>query len=77
VKLTIISGTSGAGKSVALRVLEDIGYYCVDNLPINLLFPFIQNTEDSEQPVAVSLDVRNIPPTSTLNDRRKRIFFII
>lgn len=62
-KLTIISGTSGAGKSVALRVLEDIGYYCVDNLPINLLFPFIQNTEDSEQPVAVSLDVRNIPPT--------------
>jgi UPF0042 nucleotide-binding protein len=63
VKLTIISGTSGAGKSVALRVLEDIGYYCVDNLPINLLFPFIQNTEDSEQPVAVSLDVRNIPPT--------------
>ena len=62
-KLTIISGTSGAGKSVALRVLEDIGYYCVDNLPINLLFSFIQNTEDSEQPVAVSLDVRNIPPT--------------
>ncbi len=63
-KLTIISGTSGAGKSVALRVLEDIGYYCVDNLPINLLLPFIKNTEDSEQPIAVSLDVRNIPPTA-------------
>lgn len=63
-KLTIISGTSGAGKSVALRVLEDIGYYCVDNLPMNLLIPFIKSTEDSKQPVAVSLDVRNIPSTS-------------
>lgn len=62
-KLTIISGTSGSGKSVALRVLEDIGYYCVDNLPMNLLVPFIKSTEDSEQPIAVSLDVRNIPPT--------------
>lgn len=68
-KLTIISGTSGAGKSVALRVLEDIGYYCVDNLPINLLIPFIKNTEDSEQPVAVSLDIRNIPnSTDELNE---------
>lgn len=68
-KLTIISGTSGAGKSVALRVLEDIGYYCVDNLPINLLIPFIKNTEDSEQPVAVSLDIRNIPnSTEELNE---------
>ncbi|MCG7532435.1 RNase adapter RapZ [Psychrobium sp. MM17-31] len=68
-KLTIISGTSGAGKSVALRVLEDIGYYCVDNLPINLLIPFIKNTEDSDQPVAVSLDIRNIPnSTEELNE---------
>lgn len=63
-KLTIISGTSGAGKSVALRVLEDIGYYCVDNLPMNLLLSFVKSTEDSEQPIAVSLDVRNIPPTA-------------
>jgi UPF0042 nucleotide-binding protein len=64
VKLTIISGSSGSGKSVALRVLEDIGYYCVDNLPMNLLVPFIKSTEDSEQPIAVSLDIRNIPPTA-------------
>lgn len=63
-KLTIISGSSGSGKSVALRVLEDIGYYCVDNLPMNLLVPFIKSTEDSEQPIAVSLDIRNIPPTA-------------
>ena len=33
-RLIIVSGQSGAGKTVALRVLEDLGYYCVDNLPI-------------------------------------------
>jgi len=62
-KLTIISGTSGSGKSVALRVLEDLGYYCVDNLPIPLLMPLLLGRASSEQPVAVSLDVRNIPET--------------
>lgn len=36
-EIIIISGHSGAGKSVALRCLEDIGYYCVDNLPLDLL----------------------------------------
>jgi len=63
-KLTIISGTSGSGKSVALRVLEDLGYYCVDNLPINLLLPLILGQGASEQSIAVSLDVRNIPETA-------------
>lgn len=62
-KLTIISGTSGSGKSVALRVLEDLGHYCVDNLPINLLMPLLIGQGSSTQPVAVSLDVRNIPET--------------
>ena len=33
-KLMVVSGNSGAGKSVALRVLEDLGYYCVDNLSV-------------------------------------------
>ena len=36
-RLILISGLSGSGKSIALKVLEDIGYYCVDNLPIKLL----------------------------------------
>lgn len=62
-KLTVISGTSGAGKSVALKVLEDIGYYCVDNLPANLVVPLIKNAEGSQQSIAVSLDVRNTPST--------------
>ncbi len=36
-KLLVVSGRSGSGKSVALRVMEDLGYYCVDNIPVNLL----------------------------------------
>ena len=36
-ELTIVSGLSGSGKTVALQALEDIGYYCIDNLPANLL----------------------------------------
>jgi UPF0042 nucleotide-binding protein len=61
VKLTIVSGSSGSGKSVALRVFEDLGYYCVDNLPMSLLPAFVQSMEDIKQSIAVSLDVRNIP----------------
>lgn len=59
--LVIISGQSGAGKSVALRVLEDLGYYTVDNLPIDLFEQFVQSTQHSKQNRAVSVDIRNLP----------------
>ncbi|NAW56045.1 MULTISPECIES: RNase adapter RapZ [unclassified Vibrio] len=60
-RLIVVSGQSGAGKSVALRVLEDLGYYCVDNLPVDLLEAFILSVKDSSQNVAVSVDIRNLP----------------
>ncbi len=60
-RLIVISGQSGAGKSVALRVLEDLGYYCVDNLPVNLLSQFVDSVRESKQNVAVSIDIRNLP----------------
>ncbi|MGF1747232.1 MULTISPECIES: RNase adapter RapZ [Vibrio] len=60
-RLVVVSGHSGAGKSVALRVLEDSGYYCVDNLPVDLLDHFVESTQDSQQNVAVSIDIRNLP----------------
>ncbi len=59
--LVIISGQSGAGKSVALRVLEDLGYYCVDNLPVILLDQFVKTVSERNQNVAVSVDIRNLP----------------
>lgn len=59
-KLLIISGRSGSGKSVGLRALEDLGYYCVDNIPINLLPTLVNSITDEYDQVAVSIDVRNI-----------------
>jgi UPF0042 nucleotide-binding protein len=60
-KLMIVSGHSGSGKSIALRVLEDLGYYCVDNLPVKLLPQLLQTLNDKTELVAVSIDVRNLP----------------
>ncbi|WP_063663438.1 RNase adapter RapZ [Aliivibrio fischeri] len=65
-KLMVVSGSSGAGKSVALRALEDLGYYCVDNLPIDLLTQFVESIQHSSQNVAVSVDIRNLPKDPAL-----------
>lgn len=59
--LIIITGRSGSGKTVALRVLEDLGYYCVDNIPVQLLPELILALDSKGQPVAVSIDIRNLP----------------
>ncbi len=62
-RLIIVSGLSGAGKSVALHMLEDLGYYCIDNIPAALLKPFISHTvrsgEKTYERTAVGLDARN------------------
>lgn len=60
-KLLVVSGRSGSGKSVALRVMEDLGYYCVDNIPANLLPTLANAVMDQYERVAVSIDVRNLP----------------
>ncbi len=59
--LLIITGLSGSGKSTAVNSLEDLGYYCVDNLPIPLLEPFLQTTDadGNRQKIAVVIDIRN------------------
>ena len=62
-KLVIVSGHSGSGKTVALRTLEDAGYYCIDNLPLGMLPELIDNmTNSSPQPydlVAIAMDARS------------------
>lgn len=60
-ELIIISGRSGAGKSVALHALEDIGYYCVDNLPFELLPQLADSLAKNQNLAAVSVDIRNLP----------------
>ena len=62
-KLVIISGLSGSGKTVALHTMEDAGYFCVDNLPLTLLTDFIKTIHDSKLAlydlVAVAIDARS------------------
>ena len=62
-KLIIVSGLSGSGKSIALDTLEDNGYYCIDNLPVELLEAFANQAATSTQRLyeksAISIDSRN------------------
>lgn len=61
-KLILISGLSGSGKSVALKTLEDEGYYCCDNLPANLLINFVKelhfNRQNYTEFAAIGIDAR-------------------
>ncbi len=63
--MSIISGLSGSGKSVALHALEDMDYYCIDNLPVGLLEAFAneirEQTISDGRNVAVGIDARNHP----------------
>ncbi|SPT69115.1 glmZ(sRNA)-inactivating NTPase [Anaerobiospirillum thomasii] len=61
INLVIISGRSGSGKSVALKVLEDLGYYCIDNLPVMFLKTLVDMAKHKYPKLAVSIDIRNIP----------------
>ncbi len=60
IRLVILSGPSGSGKSTAINALEDLGYFCVDNLPVSLLPKFMELLEQSSEitKVAVVVDVR-------------------
>jgi UPF0042 nucleotide-binding protein len=71
VKFVILTGMSGAGKSTALKIMEDIGYFCVDNLPIVLIEKFAElaNVPGAElQKVAVGVDIRSGQALSELQN---------
>ena len=61
--LVIVSGMSGSGKSVALKTFEDLGYYCVDNLPAELLPEFVRRILDNQnapEKIAIGIDARSL-----------------
>ena len=68
-KLVIVTGMSGAGKTIALKMLEDLGFYCVDNLPISLVDKFAQLAaagSDISQ-AALGIDIRSGEELSQLD----------
>lgn len=61
-RIVILTGMSGAGKSTALKMMEDMGYYCVDNLPMNLIEKFAELASEPSSEldkVALGIDIRN------------------
>ena len=62
-RLIIVSGLSGSGKSVALHALEDLGYYCIDNMPVGLLRSLLEEIarpgDSAASKIAVGVDARN------------------
>ena len=64
-RLIIVSGLSGSGKSVALNMLEDLGWYCIDNIPAGLVQALVSHSLRTDEPLyrrlAVGLDARNRP----------------
>ncbi|MEM7764416.1 MAG: RNase adapter RapZ [Pseudomonadota bacterium] len=74
-RIVIVSGLSGSGRSVALHVLEDIGYFCIDNLPLSMLPHLMQELHADDEPlgdrVAIGLDARN--RTADLEDLKAKI----
>lgn len=69
-RLVVVSGLSGSGKSVALNMLEDIGWYCIDNLPAGLVQGLVAHSLRAEEPMyrrmAIGLDARNRPADLSL-----------
>ncbi len=82
-QVVIVSGLSGSGKSTAIHVLEDLGFYCIDNLPVTLIPRFLELCANSEEPItriALGIDqrervfLRSYPDVlAELRDRGQRI----
>ncbi|OSZ73465.1 RNase adapter RapZ [Hydrogenophaga sp. IBVHS1] len=73
-QLVLITGMSGSGKSVALTALEDVGFYCVDNLPPELLEAFIELEQNQRaDKVAIAMDVRSASSLPGLPRRLARL----
>ncbi len=72
-QLILLSGLSGSGKSVALKALEDTGYFAVDNLPASLIAMLIDSIKASSEKVAISIDARTGDTVLTLPDTIKQL----
>ncbi|MBQ7175408.1 MAG: RNase adapter RapZ [Lachnospiraceae bacterium] len=85
-EFVIMTGMSGAGKTVALKTMEDLGYYCVDNMPVLLIPKFLEILQEgSHQKAAIVVDIRNADQLSVLrslleareqDDNEYRILFL-
>lgn len=73
--LLIVTGLSGAGKTQAIHALEDIDYFCIDNIPAEMLGQFMKLCEKSapERRIAVGIDIRCVSHFGDFNDAKKKL----
>ena len=68
-QIVLVSGLSGSGKSIAIAVLEDVGYYCVDNLPLAMLQPLVDYLKrEGQERIAIAIDARSSASFAQLPD---------
>ncbi len=75
-RLVVVTGMSGGGKRTAMKMLEDVGYYCVDNLPVQLIDKFVDLITDKDteySKVALGIDVRADMPFQTVFETLKEL----
>ncbi|MCR5310861.1 MAG: RNase adapter RapZ [Lachnospiraceae bacterium] len=75
-RLVVVTGMSGGGKRTAMKMLEDVGYYCVDNLPVQLIDKFVDLITDKDteySKVALGIDVRADMPFKTVFETLKEL----
>jgi UPF0042 nucleotide-binding protein len=73
-QIVLITGMSGSGKSVALHALEDLGFYCVDNLPPELLMPLVELERGSHaRRLAIAMDVRSASSLPLVPEQLKQL----
>jgi len=73
-QIILVSGLSGSGKSIALAVLEDVGYYCVDNLPLAMLQPLVDCLKGEGHPrIAIAIDARSSASLAQLPARVEQL----
>src|SRR3569832_1897530 len=85
-QVVLVSGLSGSGKSIAIAVLEDVGYYCVDNLPLAMLQPLVGYLQrEGHDRIAIAIDARSsasitqLPPIADalrIQGAVLRVFFL-
>ena len=73
-QIVIVTGLSGAGKSTALRALEDIEFYCVDNIPVPLVAQLVEHLahEGDRDKLAIAIDARQTPQPRRVAARARR-----
>ena len=80
-QIMLITGLSGSGKTIALQSLEDLGFYCIDNLSPNMILKIVEFTQSSKSnlysKVAISIDIRSIKMDKNFEKSIEKLYHLL